>query len=317
MSKKDLYAKEAKRIKESRNTTSFWTPQVGDNLIRILPPKAYQTDANALFFKRLRTHWNVGKDSVKVLCRKMLGTKSECPICSYVEDDLLKSGRSEDVTLANDLKASERYAMCILDLKEKDKGPQVFECSKTLFDSILAIFLDEEYEDLDSLKIGRNLKIKRVGSGKNDTRYSVIPSSTPTAISSDVMKQVPDLDDFYAVPDVADVEAILSGEESDGGTDDEFEGAEDEVEEETAEETEDEAEEEGSEEEESEEGESEEDPDLEVDLSEGFEEESEPVKTKKELKPLKKAEVKAPAKSRAAQLRAVRGEVFKKRGKVR
>jgi hypothetical protein len=215
VSKKAIYEQEAKVIAQgtrSLSPVSFWKPKVGKNLIRILPNKRYLTETESVFFKKLRVHWNVGPSGRRVICRKTLGQKEECPVCSFVER-LLATGKSEDATEAQSMQCSERYVMSIVDVNDQAKGIQIFECAKTTFNDILALFLDDEYGELDSLSTGRNIKIDRVGTTRNDTKYTIFPSISASAVKSAIMEKVYDIEALYSVPDIDAVDAILRGED--------------------------------------------------------------------------------------------------------
>jgi len=214
MSKRELLEEEHKRLTDltSRQSTSFWRPKVGENVIRILPH--WSGDPNRVFFKKVLKHFGVGEDRNHVVCRKMLGADANCPICNFVEQ-LRRSGRKEDKELARDLSAKERFAMNILDINELDKGVQVWDVGITMFNTLLVLFLDEEYGEIDDLKTGRHIKVNRTGEGRFDTRYSIRPAAHPSAVDPAVMNQAINLDEFepYQVPSEGEMKAMLEGED--------------------------------------------------------------------------------------------------------
>jgi hypothetical protein len=212
--KKAIYEKEVQAIHDDRGfaLANFWSPKVGSNLIRILPNKNAATDPDAVFFQKFRVHWHVGPDDKRLTCRKSLGENEECPVCDYVEE-LKASERKEDVLLAENMRSSPRYAMNIIDVKDVGKGVQVFECSTGLFEDICAFFLDEEWGDLDDLDAGHNINVGRTGTTKKDTRYSVVPSPKPTKLKASIMEKVIDLSEFFKVPDVEKMQAVLAGDD--------------------------------------------------------------------------------------------------------
>jgi len=215
--KREIYAREADSLQRTSYGASatFWSPEVGENQIRVLPPKDFQTNPDAVFFKKISVHWNVGPAKRKINCRHMLGANEQCPVCDFAAQ-LKASGRSDEKAQGEDLDVSTRYAMNIIDLKDTASGVQVFEASKTLFQDILAIFLDPDFGDIDSLERGRHLKIKRVGTGKFDTRYSLIPAAAATRIKAEIMEKVLGLDALYPVMAIQQIEDILAGRENTG-----------------------------------------------------------------------------------------------------
>jgi len=222
-----LKAEEERLARERRRSdVSFWRPEVGKNVIRILPH--WTGDMSKVFYKKARIHFGVGPDKSRVICRKTDDERAECPICDYVAE-LSKSGRREDVFLARELQAKTRYVVNMVDVNDRESGVQVWEMGPGLFHDILVFWTDDEdeYGDLDDLETGRHLTIRRTGEGRTDTRYQVIPAPNSSKVSSNVLKAAVNLDELYAPPSVDEVKAILAGEdyieeEDDGGEEDDI-----------------------------------------------------------------------------------------------
>lgn len=220
MNKREFYEQEAKKLRESTglSSVSWWKPDVGGNLIRILPNKHFSEDPEAVFFKKLLVHWGVGPDNIRVTCRKTLGEEENCPICAYVQE-LRDSGNPEDGSLADRMEAQTRFVMNIIDVNDVSKGIQAFEASKGLFGAIIPYFYDPEWYDekdphsgLDSLTKGHNITINRVGTGMRDTRYTVVPSPKVSPVKPSVMEKVMDFDTYYKISSEEELVAILRGE---------------------------------------------------------------------------------------------------------
>jgi len=189
----------------------WWRPKVGKNYVRILPN---WKDPNDVFYKRVYVHWNVGENNRKVVCRKTLGEDELCPICDFVSE-LLQSSDSDDVKYGQAMGQTERFAMNILDGYDLERGVQVFECGRGLFQSILWMFTDGDYGDLDDWKTGRYIVIERVGTGMTDTRYNCMPSGKETPIDpKEFQSRLWDLDEVYAPPIVEEMIAILEGRDT-------------------------------------------------------------------------------------------------------
>jgi len=213
--KRQMLQNEAEALKQRDKTpVNFWNPKPGvKSVIRILPGKDYLTNPESIFFKKIKVHWGVGPEKRRVMCRQTLTQQKEpvyCPVCEWAAS-LQNSNKKEDVVLGKELQAQDRYVMNIIDIAEPEKGVQIFECGKGLFNDILQLFLDEEYGDIDDLNTGRNVKIERVGSTKFDTRYSVMPAAQQSRVNPRVMEKVYDLDVLYKVPEVDELVAILEG----------------------------------------------------------------------------------------------------------
>jgi len=181
----------------------WWRPKVGKNYVRILPN---WKDPNNVFYKRVYVHWNVGENNRKVVCRKTLGEDELCPICDFVSE-LLQSSDSDDVKYGQAMGQTERFAMNILDGYDLERGVQVFECGRGLFQSILWMFTDGDYGDLDDWKTGRYIVIERVGTGMTDTRYNCMPSGKETPIDpKEFQPRLWDLDEVYAPAELLEEE---------------------------------------------------------------------------------------------------------------
>lgn len=217
MSKVDKYRAQFDKLKRQleQGGIAWWKPIVGKNMIRILPD---WTGGDDVFYKRVLVHWNCGEKGRKVVCRKILGEDEFCPICDFVEE-LLSSNKPEDVRYGEAMGQTERFVMNILDSKDWDttaekfeKGAQVFECGRGLFQNILWMFTDGEYGELDDWDAGRYILIERQGTGMTDTKYSLLPAGQITPIDKDaVIETVNDLDELNKPFTSEQMIAILEG----------------------------------------------------------------------------------------------------------
>jgi len=209
--KREIYRREFENLKRKLEDGGvWWRPQVGKNMIRILPNWRNPSD---VFYKKVYVHWNVGENQRKVVCRKTLDERESCPVCEFVEE-LLRSSSADDVRYGEAMQQAERYAMNILDGSDLERGPQVFECGRGLFQDILWMFTDGDYGDLDDYREGRYILIERTGTGMTDTRYSTMPAANPAPVDPEaIADQLNDLDQLYMPLPVEDIVAILEGEE--------------------------------------------------------------------------------------------------------
>lgn len=103
--------------------------------------------------------------------------------CAIMEEyqNLKQSKDPDDKELAKDLAPKKKYIGVILVCtdkkgKEYDPEPHLIQLSQSQYSEIIDMFLDEdEWGDMTDLDEGYDLKLKRVGSSKNDTEYSVKP----------------------------------------------------------------------------------------------------------------------------------------------
>lgn len=111
--------------------------------------------------------------------------------CAIMEsyDELKNSEDDDDKELAGKFPPRNRYlAFCLFYKSEKggevdtNISPKFLLLTSGVYQEILELYLDEsEWGDMTNPETGYDIKIKRVGSGKNDTEYTVSPcKNTPT-----------------------------------------------------------------------------------------------------------------------------------------
>ncbi len=184
--KKDY--EESKRA--GSGTGDFWTPQEGNNLIRIMPP---WKEGIGLFYMKTYNHWHQRQP---MCCqRKMFGQR--CYLCEKVKE-LGATGDLTDKKKAKDLRSQKNVYMNIVDLNDKNAGVQVWRIGG--FTQIMAYANDEvDYPDITDPKKGFDFKIERTGTGL-DTEYVNRARKTSSPIENmDWLKQLNDLDQFSKV----------------------------------------------------------------------------------------------------------------------
>jgi len=212
MSRREVLEREASRLRDqqSRIGLNFWRPKVGKNTVRILPH--WSGDVEELFYHKFKRHFGVGPSKAQVICRKSYSDSEDCPICDHVAE-LKATGRRDDAYAARDISAKERFMVNMIDVNDPQAGVQQWEMGAGLFNDILMLFLDPDFGDMDNLETGRHIKVDRVGEGKFDTKYTVIPAGTATRIDPRVMSKAKNLEELCAIPSLDEVVAALEGEE--------------------------------------------------------------------------------------------------------
>lgn len=110
--------------------------------------------------------------------------------CAIYEkyEELRDSDDPDDKDWAKKLVPRTKYLMPVA-VYSDEKGKKVDEdqsgkmvmLAKGLYEEIIDLFLDEEWGDMTDTEDGYDLKLKRSGTGKNDTEYSCSPCrNTPT-----------------------------------------------------------------------------------------------------------------------------------------
>lgn len=187
---------------------NYWTPKVGKNEIRILPPWSKE----GLAFKELVVHFSVGPDKRTVGCLRKFGKK--CFICEMV-DKLKSEEDTESKELAKRMTRKNRYMWNILDLRDLKSGVQVLSCGVRLFEGVWVYFADEDWGDIVHPDKGYNLVVTRVGSGLN-TKYSVLarrkPEKMPMLLdTSSPLDSLYDLDAVFPISSYEEQKQIFEG----------------------------------------------------------------------------------------------------------
>lgn len=178
-----------KQIQESNFNAElkdlFWSPEVGDNNIRIFPYRHSTTP-----FIETYWHWfNDGKSGM--ICPKNTFGEDDCLICSMVSE-LYKSELEEDKKKASELRAKVRIYIPIISRDEIMKGedPKIkfWGVSKTVYETIRKFCLDADYGDIANATAGNDLKVSHIKAnatfryGKTD----ILPKPIKTKVLDDM-----------------------------------------------------------------------------------------------------------------------------------
>ena len=213
--------------KADKRGVKWWKPKEGENIIRILPPWS----SDGIFAKEAGYHYGVSQDSTYACPKVSKG--QPCPICETVQD-LFRSKRSEDMTLAKRIGVKTRFFYNILDRVAKDKVVYVFGSGSMVYEKLLGIFADKDYGDITDVANGYDVKIIKTGEGL-DTSYEVRPVKNASSVMNweTKKKALVDLDAIVETDllPYKKLKSILEG----NATDEEPEAEEKEEEEETEE----------------------------------------------------------------------------------
>lgn len=155
-----------------------FTPKVGDNTVRILPPtfdgKHYGMD--------LWAHYSIGPDEDAFLCLdKMNGEK--CPIC----DERVKAAESGDEDYAYELRPRGRVGVYVIDRSQESKGPMLWNMPAGLDKDIVNLSVDKksgEIYEIDNPEEGYDISFTREGTDKK-TKYTGIQIARRSSPLSD------------------------------------------------------------------------------------------------------------------------------------
>jgi len=129
---------------------TLFKPKTGTMLIDILPYVAgegnpWAEPGNLHWERTYYVHRGIGANSDSVLCPRMT-SKEPCPICEH-RMKLMKEGDEENEELIKDLAPKQRQLFNVINLKDPDKGVQLWDISYFLFGKVLDARLRNSEED--------------------------------------------------------------------------------------------------------------------------------------------------------------------------
>ena len=218
MGKLNMEAIQAERQRlERQGSNAQWDKlQNGKNIRRVLWPKGDKD----LCYSEGSIHFGLGEDGkTSLVCRKTLNPNSHCPVCDYI-NKLQQSKDLNDKKLADSLRARKRVYFNVID-RDSISGQdeiKIMAVGTTVQKQIIAILCDPDYGDITDFDEGIDITIKRTGQLLN-TEYTVLPKRDRTPASTTMTKEqieeaMPDLDAFWVIPSVEDMEKVLYGDDT-------------------------------------------------------------------------------------------------------
>lgn len=226
---------------QSKGKGSFWTPEDGENTIRILPP--LKPNGEVLPYFHHKTHWIDGQpyeclDQTFVDKNGNVHEAESCPACKMSKKLYKVSEKdSEERELAYSISAKDRYIFRIVDrAKDEDAQitPEFYEVGPAIFKKFFNILKGGKYGNIIHPVEGRDFIIDKQGTGRRTNYDSSLPDADKSPIfkDKDKLKEVltnavamkyTDLIEFPSKSDVEtavreflDPEATDSGKSSGG-----------------------------------------------------------------------------------------------------
>lgn len=180
---------------QGKGKGSFWTPEDGENTIRILPP--LKPNGEVLPYFHHKTHWIDGNpyECLDQSFEDKNGTFHEaesCPACR-MSKKLYKSSEkdSEERDLAYGISGKDRYIFRIVDrAKDKDARttPDFYEVGPSIFKKFFSILKGGKYGNIVHPIEGRDFVIDKQGTGRKTNYDNSLPSPDKCAVFTDKEK---------------------------------------------------------------------------------------------------------------------------------
>jgi len=181
---KERLKKKRKAIEERSSSGNVHFPKEGTMRFRALPvgeEEEFGMEVLRPFF---------GKGITSFTSAATFG--EDCP----VETTQKAAKEDNNANLAKALALKKKFFVPCIIYKEAsggepdtEKGVVLVQVSGTIYGEMIDSFLDPEWGDFTDISKGYDFKLKRTGTGKNDTAYSLTamkPSATPKAFAKQV-----------------------------------------------------------------------------------------------------------------------------------
>jgi hypothetical protein len=205
----------AERESKQLGSTDFLKVEVGKNKLRILPPAVGEDSP----FRVVPQH-AVEVPGKQWPMRFQCPGKG-CPACAESQR-LSRTGNPKDRESAYQIGIKQRVFATVINRKEPERGPLVWEFGKKVHDQLKKLRLNEDAGgDFCDPYNGFDVIIERTGTKKEDTVYTVFPARNSTKLAEDEEQMAewldnrPDLDKFAKIMTVDDVRRLLRGDGSD------------------------------------------------------------------------------------------------------
>lgn len=185
-----------------------WRPAKGENFIRILPPSWDDADHYGI---DVHVHYSVGPEKATVLCLNQMKRKP-CPVCQAK----MRADRDHDEELSKQLSPRSQTLVWMVDMKEKQKGPQIWAMSYTVERDIAKLAKDRQTGELyllDHPDEGYNVSFDRDGEGLK-TKYSGFQiAKRPTSVEPEWLEHIMEfpLPDQLVWRDYDELKSIFEG----------------------------------------------------------------------------------------------------------
>jgi len=200
----------------NRDQAGFLKLGEGDTVLRFLPAKNGRPLQEVWVHRFPNLDPSSKKPGPKIACLAKNFTQP-CPICKRVQE-LRETKSPADDEAAKQLSAKQRIYAVVVNMNKPDDGVRLYEFGETVYRPLLA-YLDPKSGGVDIFDPtkGYNVIINRVGTGQQNTKYTVRipPGAQPCPIANmSWLEHAPNLVDFMKMPPAEKIAALLEGRDT-------------------------------------------------------------------------------------------------------
>ncbi len=192
----------------------YWKTPTGNSIIRFLPPKIGWPSPFVIRHQHFVTMPGIDKPVVFV-CPKMHEQK-QCLVCDKAKQ-MEASGNRRDLDAAKKLGPRKGVLSNIIaDPKNTEAAVMIWSFGVTVYNFLKQIREDDANGGnfMSPTAKGFNLVINRVGTTKDDTKYTVMPERNNSAlVNMDWIEQQTDLRRLVRLPTTEQQKRLLNGED--------------------------------------------------------------------------------------------------------
>ena len=194
----------------SSTTKSFWKPQPGKQVVRIVPYKHNKDNP----FIELFFHYSLG-DNKTYLSPVSFGRPD--PVQEFA-DKLKSTGNKDEWIQGKRLEPKMRTFAPVIVRGQENEGVKFWGFGKTVYQELLSVIADPDYGDITDATTGRDIQVERqtpaeAGNQYGKTTIRVKPNQTPITESSEALEGLlnnqSNLTELYTEPSYDDLKDVL------------------------------------------------------------------------------------------------------------
>ena len=194
----------------SSTTKSFWKPQPGKQVVRIVPYKHNKDNP----FIELFFHYSLG-DNKTYLSPVSFGRPD--PVQEFA-DKLKSTGNKDEWIQGKRLEPKMRTFAPVIVRGQENEGVKFWGFGKTVYQELLSVIADPDYGDITDAMNGRDIMIERqtpaeAGNQYGKTTVRVKPNQTPITEDDNQLQSIfdnqADLTELYTEPSYDDLKEVL------------------------------------------------------------------------------------------------------------